>query len=207
VHLADRDEFDPLMEKLCAGFNVPCTEFRKDAFFAGMRKMTLPQFSRCVDAALEEGLERFTPQSVWALYHKVGTATPPPEPPKEDPDHLEYYANRLLFMHLTHRGGLGSTGRFKMAHGMVECKGSEELQRCLKFERELVEEFCGYIREGDDLATPAAFVRMWVAGLKKVSDVLPRTVKALEQLILAPSSQIPFPAFMARPLTTQRSFA
>jgi len=95
---------------------------------------------------------------------------------------------------------MGSTGVFIPAHGMVDCKASGELQRCLKFKRELVEQFGGFVRDGDEMATPAAFVRWWLGGLRKVSEVLPRTVKTLEQMAEHPDAQKPFPAFMAREL-------
>jgi hypothetical protein len=203
---SERDDFVTELRKLCAGFGVPFTKDREEGFWTGLARMSLLSFRRCVEHALGEDYAGDTfPKTgdIWRIYK--GTAlTPKPNVRAllpADPDHLAYYANRLLWLHVSHRGGLGSVGRFVPSYGMVDCKASDELQRCLKFKRELVEEFCGFIRDGDEMANPATFVRWWLAGLQKISEVLPRTVRNLEQLADDPESQKPFDVLMGRELT------
>jgi hypothetical protein len=206
MQLADREEFRVQLEKLCAAFNVPCTEAREEAYFRAFSRLSLIAFARLVDAALDENGPQKLPtvHDLWELYkHTKGAKSQ--APPADDPDHLAYLANRLLWLHVSHRGGLGSTGTFVPAYGMVDAQASPELTRCLAFKRELVKEFCRYVTERDDMATPAAFIRWWLAGLAKISEVLPRTRRDLEQLAGEPESQIPFPTYMARELDTPPS--
>lgn len=205
MQITDRPEFDTQLERLCAAFNVPATEARKSAYFTGLAKLSILQVCRAIDhACAADGCDEFpTVHRLREFYYQSRRSSAQPadaQAPKDDPDHLEYFANRLLWMHLSHRGGFGSTGRFVPAHGMVDCQASADLEEVQKFKRELVAEFAGYIAEGDDAATPAAFVRMWHAGLVEISDVLPRTERDLERLAQAPHMQTPFPAFMAREL-------
>jgi hypothetical protein len=211
MHSDDREEFRVELGKLCAAFNVPATKAREDAYFTGLAKMSLAQFRRCVEHAIgpdygEDTLP--TTGKIWRIYKGTAFVSPPTVkalPP--DPDHLEYFANRLLWMHVSHRGGLGSIGRFVPAYGMVDCHASDELRRCLKFKREIVAEFCAWIRDGDESATPEAFLQWWLIGMQKISDVLPRTIKDIEHLAAAPEAKNPFPPVMARPLQQAQEFA
>lgn len=204
MHASDRGDFKIELEKLCGGFNVPLTKAREEGYWTGLARMSIQQFRKCVEFALGpdyEGTDFPKSGQIWGIYK--GTAIKPNTEAKTlppDEDHLAYLANRLLWLHVSHRGGLGSTGRFIPAHGMVDCKASAELAACLKFKRELVAQFCGFVREGDEMATQAAFVRWWAGGLAKVSEVLPRTARNYEQLAAAPESQKPFPAYMGREL-------
>lgn len=210
MQVSERDEFRIELGKLCAGFNVPLTKHREDGYWTGLARMSIQQFRKCVEFALgpDYGGDDFPKTGqIWKIYK--GTALTAAKPDVKalpaDPDHLAYFANQLLWLHVSHRGGLGSTGHLVVAHGMVDCQASDELKRCLKFKRELVEEFCGYIRDGDDLATPAMFVRWWLAGLQEISEVLPRTVRNLHQFAEDPESQKPFAALMGRELTPQQT--
>ena len=205
MQASERDEFLRELSKLCAGFGVPMTKHREEAYWTGLARMSSAQFRKCVEFALGpdyDGTEFPKTGQIWGIYK--GTAISPNKPNVKalpaDEDHLAYLANRLLWLHVSHRGGLGSTGRFVPAHGMVDCKASSELTACLKFKRGLVAQFCEFVREGDELATQAAFVRWWAGGLAKVSEVLPRTARNYEQLASAPESQKPLPAYMAREL-------
>lgn len=208
----DREEFLRELSKLCAGFGVPLTKGREEAYWVGLTRMSIQQFRKCVEFALGpdyDGTDLPKTGQIWRIYK--GTAISPNKPDVKllppDEDHLAYLANRLLWLHVSHRGGLGSTGRFVPARGMVDYKASLELAACLKFKRELVAEFCGFVQEGDEMATTAAFVRWWAGGLAKVSEVLPRTARNYEQLACAPESQAPLPAYMARELAAQQEAA
>ena len=188
----DREGFEVELAKLCAGFDVPRTKARDEAFWTGLARMSLAQFRRCVERALgeESDLDKFpTVGGVWKL-HKGQEAIAAKAEAPEDPDHLEYYANRLLWLHVSHRGGLGS----------VNGQPSAELAACQRLKRQLVTEFADYIRQGDELATPAQFVSFWLGDLMEISEVLPRTRTNFEQLIVAPGSSVPFPQSMARDL-------
>lgn len=205
MQVSDRGDFHIELGKLCAGFNVPLTKAREDSFWTGLARMSLPQFRRCVEFALGpdyDGTEFPKTGDIWRIYK--GTAISPNAPDVKalppDQDHLAYFANRLMWIHVSHRGGLASLGRFIPTHGMVDCKASRELEHCLKFKRELVEQFSGFVRDGDDMATPAAFIHWWLGGLRKVSEVLPRTVTTLEEMAEHPDARKPLPAFMAREL-------
>jgi hypothetical protein len=123
-----------------------------------------------------------------------------PQPPTDARDHLEFFANRLLLQHVASRGGLGSSGRFAMGRGLVDCKASPELQACLRAKRSIVDEFASYVREGDELATPAEFMRAWSIVLRKVSKVDDALLAHWGETAQRPALQQPFPAHMAREL-------
>jgi hypothetical protein len=202
MQASERGDFKTELEKLCAGFGVPFTRAREESYWTGLARMSIQQFRRCVEFALGpdyDGTDFPKTGQIWGIYK--GTAIKPNPEAKAlpaDQDHLAYLANQLLWIHVSHRGGLGSTGVFIPAHGMVDCKASGELQRCLKFKRELVAQFCGFVQDSDDMATPAAFIRWWLGGLRKVSELLPRTVKTLEEMAEHADAQKPFPIWMAR---------
>lgn len=202
----DREEFRMVLATLCAGFDVPMTKAREDAYWVGLAKMSLTQFRRCVEHAIGADYtdDRFpNTNKIWRIYRGTAFTNAPAEqkalPP--DPDHLAYFANRLLWLHVSHRGGLGSTGRFVPAYGMVDCKGSDELNRCLAFKRAIVEEFCEWVNNGDETATPESFIRWWIVGMQKISEVLPRTIRDLERLAEEPEARHPFAPLMAREIT------
>jgi hypothetical protein len=197
----DREEFVALLEKLCAGYNLPCGKKREEAYWSGMARMSLLQFARVVDRALsEEGPEKFPGvHELWDL-HKQQTRTThvQAEAPKDERDTLGQFANRLLLIHIANRGGLGSAGRFVPPHGMLECEASPELAKVLEMKRALVQEFCGYILEGDDLSTPREFVRRWLFGLSRIGEVSHKTLEQYRVMVSSPDAQMPFPASMAR---------
>jgi hypothetical protein len=75
---ADRDAFESHLGALCAGFNVPMTELRTEAYWRGLQQMHLLQFARTVEHALgEEGPERIpTVPQMWAVWKKVRNRRP-----------------------------------------------------------------------------------------------------------------------------------
>jgi hypothetical protein len=200
MQVSQRAEFEILLEKLYAGFNMPISEARKAAYWDGLAKMSLGQFSSVVDIALgENGPERIPPvPALWKILKSAKqVATAPIEKPTE-PDHLSYFANRLLMTQLTNRGGLGSTGRFVAPRGMVDCESSPELAACLKVKAEVVEFFLELIAEGSKHATPAEFVTMWAKHLREVSVISPKALAAYLRIMGSEEAKRPFPAYMGR---------
>jgi hypothetical protein len=207
----DQPEFWEQLATLCAGFNIPVTTERKEAYWTGLRKMNLVQFVRVVEYALsEDGPDKFpTTKAIWNL-HKAARAqaTQVTQPVRqiEQQDHLLYLANRMFLRHLVNRGGLGSTGRFVPGYGMVDCQASPELLAARKVVMDLVDWFCGPIREGDLDATPSAFITAYIAGLQRVSPIDRRTLDRWKIMLAHPRAQIPFPAHMGRELPIERQF-
>lgn len=69
MQLANREEFDQHLKRLCAGFNVPATPERIDAYWSGLARMNLSAFVRAVEFALgEHGPDKIpTPKQCWGL--------------------------------------------------------------------------------------------------------------------------------------------
>lgn len=205
----DRTEFEAQLAALCAGFNVPATKERQEAYWTGLSKMSLPQFVRTVEHALgEEGPEKFpTTGFMWKLYKRAKNQTQTIKqnvPQIEQKDHLLFFANRMFFRHLMNRGGLGSTGRFIPAYGMVDCKASAELLAARKVVLDLVEYFSGPIREGADDATPAEFVAQLIVALDKVSKIDSKTLDGWREMSAHPDAKKPFEPYMGRTLSADR---
>ena len=207
MQTGDREEFEEQLTKLCAGYNLPVTVHRKEAYFTGLGKMSLAQFARCVDFAVsEEGPEDFpTTRGVWKIHRDLrgrGASAPskPQRPPEDQRDHLVFYANRMFLRHVVTSGGLGSIGRFVPTHGMADSQASSELTAARRFVRDLVDCWCAYIREGDTDATQAEFIRQFSVGLHRISKVLPATQLEWEARRSDPRTLALFPASMAREL-------
>jgi hypothetical protein len=78
VNSAQRGEFKSLLEKLYAGFNMPISETRIEAYWQGLAKMSLGQFSAAVDYALgEQGPERIPASPALWKYAKEARARAP----------------------------------------------------------------------------------------------------------------------------------
>lgn len=71
----DLGEFETLIGKLCAGFEVPVTKPRKDAYWTGLRKMPIAQFARMVDMALTEST--FLSMPTVGAFRKLGLSSQP----------------------------------------------------------------------------------------------------------------------------------
>jgi hypothetical protein len=204
MQAGDRDEFEEQLAILCAGFNLPVTAHRKHAYFAGLAKMSLAQFARCVEYALtDDGPDELpTSKGIWRLHHELQRprANVPTLPPKEDPDHLEYFANRLMLDVWFDRGWFGSVGTFKPAYGMVDCKASPLLLTLLGEKRRVVDWYMGPVRERDPLATPVAFVREFERAFGKHLEISANVRRRWDAFCEIPVHSGPFPAYMAREL-------
>lgn len=195
MQTSELEEFEAEIGKLCAGFEVPVTKHRKDAYWSGLRKMSLAQFSRCVEFALsEEGPEDFPgTKTIWKIHRQLRAPGAPgvhTSARAAEPDHLTYWANRLLYAHITARGGLGS------GKGLA----SAELTACLKLKREQVAWFTGPVREGDPDCTPAEFLRQWIAGLQAISRIEKSTYDRWCAMLEQPDMEKPFEPSMGREL-------
>lgn len=108
---SDRTEFEGQLGTLCAGFNVPMTDLRTEAYWRGLAKMQLSQFARVVEHALgAEGPERIpTATQCWSISRQFRTQRPsaanaaPPESRPFDP--MTAFGNRCLFRFLREVGG------------------------------------------------------------------------------------------------------
>lgn len=192
------------MKILCAGFNVPATPHRQHAYFAGLAKMSIVQFVRCVEFAVsEEGPDELpTPKGIWRIHREFrrSSAAPQNVPQITEQDHLLFFANRLFFRHIVNRGGLGSLGKFVPGYGLVDCQASAELIDARKVVRALVDWFLQPISEGDALATPHEFVSQLIAVLGKVSPIDQVTIDDWRKVISHEDAQKPFDPAMGRPL-------
>jgi hypothetical protein len=189
VQTAERPEFEDLIARLCAEYGQPCTKARKDAYWAGLAKMSVAQLTRCVDFAVgEHGPDDLpTAKGLWKLYRQLrapepsGVHTSAREP---QPAHLTFWANRLLYTHIASRGGLGAV----------------ELEACQKLKGDLVAWFVGPIREADPDTTPAEFLRQWIAGLQEISRIEQATYARWCAMLEDPQMAKPFEPSMAREL-------
>ena len=126
-----------------------------------------------------------------------------PDPRMEGPDHLLFFANRLPLTHMMARGALGSTGTYKAGFGMVDCRASDELLAARKVVHDLVDEFSAYVRDGDELATPAQFIRLFVLALDRVSKIDPIAMNAFNRTLKQSATEKPFVRSMARSLPAE----
>lgn len=189
MQLEDRPEFEELIAQLCAGYEVPLTKHRKSAHWESCKRMTLGQYRKSVEFALSDDGPAELPMAKQMRKLLRGPEQPnAPQVRPSDPSHIEYFADRLLVQHIASRGGVGP-----------------ELQSVLEAKRKLVEEFVGYVREGDDLATPAMFIRAWLSVMRRASPPTDKTLQGLKELIAAEGMETPFPSHMARHLEADMS--
>lgn len=204
MQTSEMADFEEQLGILCAGFNVPSTAHRKQAYFAGLAKMSIVQFVRCVEHAVsEDGPEDLpTPKGIWRIHREFrkGPAAAANAPQITEQDHLICFANRLFMRHVTNRGGLGSLGKFMPGYGLMNCQASAELIDARKVVRALVDWFLEPISEGDPMATPHEFVSQLISVLAKVSPIDQITIDGWREVIAHEDAHKPFEAFMGRPL-------
>lgn len=73
----DAKAFERAMTRLCAGFNVPLTPARRDAYWRSFRKLSVLEFTGLIDVALVESTfaEMPTVGALWEL-HRRNTEIP-----------------------------------------------------------------------------------------------------------------------------------
>jgi hypothetical protein len=106
----DFDEFTRQCSVLCAGFNVPATPERIDAYWRGLQKMDVLVFARVVEHALGQGgPERIpTVPQLWNLQRAM-RSRPAPQmaEPEREYDSLHCFAQRCLLRWLMENGPVG----------------------------------------------------------------------------------------------------
>lgn len=104
MQVSDREEFEIQLARLCAGYNVPVTKHRVNAYWSGCAKMTIAQLSRAIDQALgEHGPDELpATQALWKILRGartpaagVQTSAPIPDGPSIQAQLCEYAAQHV----------------------------------------------------------------------------------------------------------------
>lgn len=126
-----RTEFEAVLQRLYAGFNMPISETRMDAYWQGLAKMSLGTFSLTVDYALgENGPERIPSTSaLWKISKQIRIQAPQPYKPRDLGDQskalrvvnglfLEYLRRRRFDQNF--KGDIDVAGRRKECLRLVD---------------------------------------------------------------------------------------
>jgi hypothetical protein len=78
VQETDAKGFDRALSRLCAGFDVPVTDARREAYWRSFRKLNLLEFAGLVDTALVESTFASLPTvgALWELHRKLQPPSP-----------------------------------------------------------------------------------------------------------------------------------
>jgi hypothetical protein len=73
VQESDSKNFERALSRLCAGFDVPLTDARREAYWRSFRKLTVLDFTGLVDLAIVESTFASLPTvgALWDLHRKV----------------------------------------------------------------------------------------------------------------------------------------
>lgn len=99
----ERKGFEVQISQLCAGYNVPATQDRIEAYWRGLSKMHMAGLERCVEFALGEEYDEEkipTTRGMWAIYRKTKPqrqSMPRAEEVEKQVDKIEAFANHILF--------------------------------------------------------------------------------------------------------------
>lgn len=96
------DDFDRAFAKLCAAFNVPCTNERRSAYRQAFGKIHLAGWERLIEYCLsEEGPEKFpTVKQLWILRKEMRHSAPAAREPEKAWDPWLVRANLALLSHI-----------------------------------------------------------------------------------------------------------
>lgn len=103
----DAKSFDRALSRLCAGFDVPLTDARREAYWRAFRKLQLLEFTGLVDMALVESTFASMPTvgALRELHRKVqpsdGSAGPAHTGPSVQAQLCEYVSRKLSHLHRT----------------------------------------------------------------------------------------------------------
>lgn len=103
---SDAKTFERALSRLSAGFNVPVTDARREAYWRAFRKLTVLEFAGLVDTALVESTFASMPTvgALRELHHKVQPETVSPTAnngPSIQVQLCAYAARRLSHLHQT----------------------------------------------------------------------------------------------------------
>lgn len=203
MQTSEMQDFEQQLSVLCAGYNLPVTPHRKHAYFVGLAKMSLVQFTRVVEYAVsDDGPEDFpTSKAVWKLHREIlrhARVQAPKPSDAHEPDHVEFLANRLLLDVWWNRPGFGSVGTFKPAYGLIDCQTSPLLVALLAEKRRLVNWWSGPIREGDPACTPHAFMQDFAKTIGKLVEISEQLRTRWQETYSSRDGLAPFPGHMGR---------
>lgn len=146
----DRKEFDALLAQLCAGYNVPFTEERKQAYWTGLQKLHIAAFTRVVEYSLgEHAPEKFPAvRGLWDLHKILRRQAPPPRvsdsaPPPDITD-FAAFANRRLLAFLSTVGGASDASLKRLVE--VKTRVTDQVRELLLEEPITEEEFATQLR-------------------------------------------------------------
>jgi hypothetical protein len=105
VDAADRSEFERHFSILCAAFDVPCTDERKEAYWLAMASMPMLMFARIVQWVLteEEWARIPKPGQLWQVKRRMRAGPPPREEVTADNwvgDAWDIVSNRHLLAYI-----------------------------------------------------------------------------------------------------------
>jgi hypothetical protein len=125
---SEQTEFNTLFDQVCAGLGAIPSDARRAAYWKGLSKMSLIQFSRVVDFCLsDEGPDKFpTVPGVWKLWRVIAAAArsrsmPPPPPPEELSKGLQHVNGMFLKYLLRRRVAEGFKGDINMPGRRAAC--------------------------------------------------------------------------------------
>lgn len=204
MQTSDKAEFDQRLAVLCAGFNIPVTAERAEAFWRGLGQMGIVQFARVVDSMLGEQNEEIDPRKltvsvIWKQHRKLKTrpsASAAPRDPEDNRDHIDDMLNRIIFNLMRARGGFGSTGEV-IGGRMVKAAPSPELRRVLKAKNATMHFMAQLMLEGDPGATGKMLVTDFISQLRLNDVMIPSAVEAAWRESAAKLTS-PLPDFMRR---------
>jgi hypothetical protein len=104
VQESDAKGFDRALSRLCAGFDVPVTDARREAYWRAFRKLTVLEFAGLVDTALVESTFASMPTvgALRELHRKVQSpdtsAAPASDGPSIQAQLCEYAAMKLAHL-------------------------------------------------------------------------------------------------------------
>ncbi len=197
----DTRRFQVVMAKLGEIFAKQITPELTTLYWQALKAMPIEQIEAGADAAIAH--LKFFPKPAEIRHLAEEQATPGGgngPGTNGQPDHAEFFGNRLLLRYLFDRRTGASSGGF--TGGVLP-----EMDALIELRRSLVAEFVGYIREGDDLATPAEFIRRWLIGLQRIGSPSAAHVAYLKRIAESPNTQNPMPAAMARPIVSRGTSA
>lgn len=168
----EREDYNILMKRLCIGLGALPSPERMDTFFAGLAKMSLIQFSRVVDACLDEDSacngKLPTIPGVWKIWRgirdkaRATTRRLEPPPPKQSRQLMQ--VNGLFLKYLYRRRVVEKTP----ATVNIDIEGRRRV--CLDLVKFLE------ASAAEDLSPTDSEVRaMFDKAMEKVSDYEPET--------------------------------
>jgi hypothetical protein len=199
---------DPKFRSILASFGEvygkPISPQLASLWWESLKDLPIELVEAGAKSWIRHGKQFPRPAQVREMVKETERATPEhssnPRQTQEPDDHLLFFANRMFLKHLFSRNGLRSAAKFSPGVGPAHVEASSEFLAARQVVRDLVEEFSGYIREGDDLATPAAFIDLFARQLNRVSPIAPKVMTFFTRSATDERAAVPFARSMGREL-------